>query len=241
MELTRESVRTLLELQGVDSQMDALHARRSELPEQLELDRLTAELEMARKTNAARELGFGGVSREATKVETEVANLEQKIAHESARLYGGDVTSPKELTALQAELDSLRRRKSHVEDQLLDLMEGREQADKDLTESKALVATLEEQVAMALMARDDSSTHIESDLASLETQRKEIATRVPEEAFEIYEDIRPKREGVAVAELLGNTCRGCMVSLSPFAIDVIRRSDDPLVRCENCRRILIIS
>ncbi|MHB8511991.1 MAG: zinc ribbon domain-containing protein [Actinomycetota bacterium] len=241
MELTRDSVRTLLDLQRVDSSIDALLARRSALPEQVELDRLTAEIEKVRQQTAKLELDFTVVARESTKLETEVSNLEQKLAHESERLYSGSVSSPKELTSIQAEIDALRRRKSHVEDQLLEVMDKRESSEKTLGESKAELASLESQVSAAIVARDDSSTHIESDLLDLRAERERIVPMVPDEALEIYDDIRPKRQGVAVAALEGGVCRGCMVSLSPFALDAIRRSDEPLVRCENCRRLLVIT
>ncbi|GAC1412633.1 MAG: hypothetical protein NVSMB57_08110 [Actinomycetota bacterium] len=240
MELTRDSVRTLLDLQRIDSAIDALIKRRSALPEQLELDRLTAEIEGARKSAAEKELAFGSVSRETIKLETEVSNLEQKISHETTRLYGGDVSSPKELTTIQAEIDALRRRKRTIEDQLLTAMEKRENAEKSLAEAKETLSTLESEVAAATSSRDASSTSIESDLVAYRAEREQVVHTVPEEAREIYDEIRPKREGVAVALLEHGVCRGCMVSLSPFALDAIRRSDDPLIRCENCRRMLVI-
>ncbi len=241
MEPTREAMRPLLDLQRVDSAIDRLLARQAELPEQLELDRLTVELEQAGKTDAESELAFGAVARDVAKLEAEVASLEGKIDHESKRLYGGEVSSPKELTSIQAELDGLRRRKSHIEDQLLDLMERREAAEKDRTESKELTVSLQQQLAAATVARDDAATHIGVELEDLKAEREKIVPMIPEEALERYGEIRPKREGVAVAALEGGVCRGCMVSLSPMALDEIRRSDEALIRCENCRRMLVIA
>lgn len=240
MELTRDSIRPLLDLQKVDSEIDRLLALQKELPEQVELDRLTAEFEKTKKTAAQNELTAGSVARDAGKLEAEIVNLDTKIQHESTRLYSGDVSSPKELTSIQAELDGLRKRKSHVEDQLLDIMESRETAEKSRDESTSAASDLEAKVAAAAAARDDASTHIESDLIDARAKREALVPTIPDEALEIYDSIRPKREGVAVATLEGGMCRGCMVSLSPMALDTIRRSDDPLVRCENCRRLLII-
>lgn len=240
MELTRESLRPLLDLQQVDVAIDRLQALRAELPEQLELDRLSAQLDAARTVLAERELETGAFTREQDKFEAEVAALEAKIKHETDRLYGGEVSSPKELTSIQAELDGLRRRKSHIEDQLLDLMEKREAADAALAESKDRAALLQQQKDAAAAARDDAATHIASDLEARQAEREALVPRIPPEALEMYEDLRPKKEGVAIAALEGGVCRGCMVALSPVALDAIKRSDDPLVRCENCRRLLVI-
>lgn len=242
LDLTRETMRPLLDLQQVDVAIDRLGALQKELPEQQELDRLTAERDAARTVSAQAELAFGAVSREFTKVEAEVTAIAEKIDQESKRLYGGTVSSPKELTNIQAELDALRKRKTQLEDRLLEHMESRESAEALLNQSKEAASTLEAAVTTATAARDDSSTHIELDLAEALEQREKIVPTIPEEALEIYTDIRPKREGgVAVSILEGGVCRGCMVSLSPVALDSIRRSDEPLVRCENCRRLLIIN
>lgn len=241
MELTREGMRPLLDLQRIDSTIDRLDARRAQLPEQVELDRLSEELEAARKAGAEKELGFGGVDRDVGKFEAEIQALDQKIQHESSRLYSGEVSSPKELTSIQAELDGLRRRKNHIEDQLLDLMEKRESAEKELAGSKEAISTLAEKVEQAKAARDDASLHIEQDMTAARTERSSIVPGIPAEALEIYEEIRPKKEGVAVAALERGVCRGCMVAISPVSLDAIRRSDDPLIRCENCRRLLVIT
>ncbi|HVL90452.1 MAG TPA: C4-type zinc ribbon domain-containing protein [Actinomycetota bacterium] len=240
MEPTRETVRPLLELQRIDSSVDRLNGRAAALPEQQEMDRLTEELAAARKTLAERELGFGGLSRDTAKLEAEVEALSDKIKHENDRLYSGSVGSPKELTAIQAEIDGLRKRKNHVEDQLLELMEKKEAAEKDFNESKEQVSGLESQVAAATVARDTATTDIAGEIEKLQDERRALLPSIPEEAVEVYEQVRPKKEGVAVAAYEHGVCRGCMVELSPVARDEIKRSDDPFPRCENCRRILIV-
>lgn len=240
MELTRETMRPLLELQRIDSAIDRLNQRAAALPEQVELDRLTDELAAARKTHAERELAFGAVSRETAKFEAEVTTLTDKIKHENDRLYSGSVGSPKELTAIQAEIDGLRKRKNHVEDQLLELMEKKEEAEKLFQESTAQTDALAAQQAAATTARDEASLHIAADIETLQSERTALLPSIPAEAVELYEEVRPKKEGVAVAAYEHGVCRGCMVELSPVARDEIKRSDDPFVRCENCRRLLIV-
>jgi len=240
VELTRETMRPLLDLQRIDSALDRLDQRAAALPEQQELDRLTEELAAARKLLAERELAFGGLNRETGKFEAEVEVLAEKIKHENDRLYSGSVGSPKELTSIQAEIDGLRKRKNHVEDQLLELMEKKEDAEKEFEESKAQVAALEGDVSAATAARDDATTHIAVDIEQLRHERRTLLPSIPDEAVETYEEVRPKKEGVAVAALEHGVCRGCMVELSPVARDEIKRSDDPIIRCENCRRLLII-
>jgi predicted nucleic acid-binding Zn-ribbon protein len=239
-DLTREAMRPLLELQRVDTAIARLKRRQAELPEQKALDDLETALRHARISLAERQVTFDQIARDQSRLEAEISTLDQKISHESERLYGGDIGNPKELASIQAEIDGLRRRKSHIEDQDLDLMEKREEAEKALDEAKAMVSRLEGEVSSATAARDSSSSEIASELSSHEAARAGIAPGLPEEVVELYDDLRQKKDGIGVAALEGGVCKGCNVKLSPMAVDGIKRSSEPIVRCENCRRLLVV-
>lgn len=237
-ELTRESLRPLLDLQRVDAALDRLVQRKADLPEQTALDELIAERTETQKAIAERQEAFDKSARDQTRLETEVATIEDKIAHESNRLYSGDISNPKELAAIQAELDGLRRRKNHIEDQLIDVMEVREKAEAAMNETKSKIDELTAKIGTATATRDAASVEIASETEKLTRERQAILPQIPEEALELYEDLRLKKQGVAAAKLDGNVCRGCGVSLSPLAMDKIKRSEG-IIRCENCRRILV--
>ena len=233
-------MKRLLDLQRVDSAIDRLTQRKADLPEQRTLDALASALEEARAAHAERNAGLGDVARDQSRLEGEVQMIEEKIKHESNRLYGGEITSPKELASIQAELDALRRRKNHLEDQDLEVMERREAIEKDMSALTERLEDLERQSQEATAARDAAAIEIETELGQNTTARAETLPDIPEELLEVYEELRPKKGGVAVAALEGGVCRGCGVSLSPVALDGIRRGEsDAVVRCENCRRILV--
>jgi uncharacterized protein len=239
-EATSESMKRLLDLQRVDTAIDRLTQRKADLPEQRTLDDLAAELDEARGVHAAKKAELDEVARDQGRLEGEVGMIDDKIKHESNRLYGGDITSPKELANIQAELDSLRRRKNHLEDQDLEVLERREAIEKDLAALAERLEDLERRSKEATEARDHAAVEIENELAQNAASRAEIVPDLSEELLETYEELRPKKGGVAAAALQGGVCRGCGVSLSPVALDEIKRLDaGELVRCENCRRILV--
>lgn len=238
---TREAMRPLLDLQRVDSGIDRLLARRAHLPEQVELDEVSAKREETGGVHAEREKAFNEVALQQSRVESEVQMLDDKIKHESDRLYGGEISNPKELAGIQAEIDSLRRRKAHVEDGLIDVMEQREALEKEVGELGAQLADLDGQVGAASERRDSASVDIERELAELEAQRGALRPKLSEGVLELYEELRSRKDGVGVAGLDGTVCKGCHVTLTPAAMDEIKRSSDPLIRCENCRRILVIT
>src|SRR6478752_1862405 len=102
----------LLEVQQLDTTIDQLRHRLSTLPERARVS--TAERAIvdvaARRTGA--ESRRADVRREQKRHEDEVATVEAKVTQVDRQLYGGTITSPKELEALQHELDTLRQRQT---------------------------------------------------------------------------------------------------------------------------------
>jgi len=238
--VTRESMRPLLDLQRVDSGIDRLNQRKADLPEQRELDELTSQRSGLAVTHAEAQASLDAVAREQTKLETEIQQIDDKVSHEQTRLYSGEVSNAKELANIQAELDALRRRKVHLEDQELEVMERREGIEKEHGDVASTMADLEAKVADATQRRDHASVEIEEELTRLAQERTQILPKLNGEVVELYEDIRARRGGVAVGALENGVCRACGLPLSPMQRDQIKRSDEPIIRCENCRRLLVI-
>lgn len=233
-------MKRLLELQRVDSAIDRLRQRKADLPEQRAVDELAAQLEEARAAHAPMKAQLDEIAREQSRIEGEVTSIEEKIKQESERLYGGDITSPKELANIQAELDGLRRRKNHLEDQDLEVMERREGIEKEVADLAARQEELTARATEATALRDAAAVEISNDLTANETARGDITPHIPTELHELYVDLRSKKDGVGAAALDKGVCKGCGVTLSPVALDEIRRAaPEEIVRCENCRRILI--
>ena len=231
-------MRPLLDLQRVDSGIDRLNQRKADLPEQRELDELNEQRSGIAVTHAEAQASLDAVARDQTKLETEIQQIDDKVKHEQGRLYSGEVSNPKELSNIQAELDALRRRKSHLEDEELEVMERRESIEKEHGDLLTSMTDLEAKVADATQRRDHASVEISDELTRLAKERAEIVPTLNSEVVDLYEDIRARRGGIGA--LVDGTCRACGLPLSPMQRDEIKRSDEPIIRCENCRRLLVI-
>jgi len=157
------------------------------------------------------------------------------------RLYSGEVTAPKELESLQADLEQLRRRQRMVEDHQLAAMERREPVDARLGELEAelAAATRDQEAAQAALA-----TLIEGVDAELETEgaaRAELAAALDAALVADYETCRAKANGVGAARLVGTTCQGCHLSIPATEVDRIRRAATTatIEHCDNCGCILV--
>lgn len=155
-------------------------------------------------------------------------------------MYSGQIRSEKELEALRQEIGSLRGRKADLEESLLEIME-------QVEDLESLVATLKERhveltgsVEVLTKARDTAATDIDAELARRRSEREEAAAKLPDEVLEYYDELRGRKEGVAVAELQGRTCAGCRLELTQTELEEARRdSAEGLARCEQCGRILV--
>jgi uncharacterized protein len=233
--------RALLELQGHDSAIDRLVHRRGSLPEDARLAELGQALAAVDQLTAEREGTLATVRREQVRFEDEIEMVTRKARSEEQRAVSGRVTSPKELTAIQEEVAGLKRRQGDLEDQLLERMEQRETLEAEVAELAGRREAIVAEQAEVTKARDAALVEIDRGLEAERAAREAIAPSVGEELRALYDQVRARQGGVGAAALVGNTCQGCRVSISPVELAAVRRQPpEEVKRCENCRRILVV-
>jgi len=233
--------RTLLEMQGHDSAIDRLLHRRGSLPEEARLAELGQALAAVDQLTAEREGTLATVRREQARFEDEIEMVTRKARNEEARAVSGKVTSPKELTAIQEEVAALKRRQDVLEDELLERMEQRETLEAELSELTGRREGIVGEQAEVTKVRDATLVEIDGELEAERAAREALAPKVGEELRALYDQLRARHGGVGVAALVGNTCQGCRVSISPVELAAVRRQPaEQIKRCENCRRILVV-
>lgn len=234
--------RQLLELQEVDTAIRRLQHRRANLPEQKALDENTDTLSRIATDFAQRKERLEHLERQQRRLEEEISTVEARRKSEDNRMYSGRITSERELEALRNEVNSLKQRKRDLEDELLEVMEEREELD-------GIVATLTErhteltaQATELTAARDEAASEIDAELAEQEKRRAGIAEQIPDEILDHYEELRARKEGLAVAALEGSTCSGCRLQLTPIELEEVReQAARGLAKCVQCSRILVPS
>src|SRR5688500_7346111 len=140
----------LLELQELDLTVDRLEARRKEVESGAALAEARSAADTVEQKVGEIRLALDSIGREEKRLEHEISSVDQRIQAEQKRLYDGSVANPKELSSIQAEMESLGRRKSRLEDEEIGQMEHREELegrlpplDKELAELRARVDEVE--------------------------------------------------------------------------------------------------
>ncbi len=227
----------LYHLQEFDSDIAAKELALSEIDARL-AD--TEELERTREALEERQEIRKEFDKKQREVEWEVDELDSKIEPLNKKLYGGTIGNPKELAALQEDVDSLKARKRQMEDELLEVMSAAEDAQHAQAEAARALAELEERWEADRARLLSEQQEIRVELTTLEEKRRQHSGQVDAESLRLYETLRASRQGKAVAKVERGTCQGCRITL-PMTLLQKARSGAVIVQCSSCERILYVS
>ena len=181
----------------------------------------------------------GDVQREVAKAEADVQLVRDRSARDQARLDSGQGTA-KDLQALQHEVASLARRQGELEDVELEVMERAEALEARVRELEAARAELTVKVDALEAARDKALADLDAEAAQVSANRANVVPGVGEDLVALYEKIRANSGGVGAAALHQRRCEGCRLELNQVDINrIAAAADDEVLRCEECRRILV--
>ena len=229
----------LLDLQGVDTVLAQLRHRRATLPELAQLARCAERGRLLQTRTAEVQVRADELDDAQRRLEQDVETVRTRSGRDEQRLAAGGIPG-KELERLQHEVTSLARRQSGLEDELLELMEQREQVEGELDLVRRDRAEIDEETARLTVARDAAFGEIDDDLRARQAERATVVADVPADLLALYDKIAPGNGGVGAAEVAHRRCEGCRIELAGSELAKVRgAAPDDVVRCENCRRILV--
>jgi predicted nucleic acid-binding Zn-ribbon protein len=234
------SLDPLLVLQEHDSALDRLRHRRETLGEREAL--ATAERNAAALTGrlAAARGRRDELLREEQRLDDEAQALQGKASAVERKLYSGEVSSPRELQAMQADVEQLRRLQRGLENRELELMEEREPLDVTVADLDGENAALADDLDRLRRALAAAEAEIDAEEARERAARAETAALIAPALVAEYDRCRARARGVGVARLVGSTCQGCHLSIPSTEVERIRKAPDgTIAHCDNCGCILV--
>ena len=230
----------LFALQDEDVLRGQLEYRRARLPEadavlaaeavRVQMSAEVGDLQIQRLDHARRQNRFEG----------EVAAIEVRLGELDQRLYGSAITSPKEATALQNEIGSLRRRQDDLEGQILEIMEILEPTDARLEELAAAAIVADADIAAAKVALVETEAAIDGELAESATRREAAVQSLPADVLVRYQRSLPSFGASTVVRFSGTDCSGCPYSMPSMEADRVKGLDaGTLAECSECGRLVV--
>jgi len=231
---------TLLELQEHDTATDRLRHRHETLKERAALEAAQGRLDEVETREAEMRERRDEAAQEEKRFDDESQSLEAKAAEVERKMYSGEIASPRELQAMQADVEQLRRHRRGVEEREIAVMERREALDAEVAKLGEEAATLQAEAEKLRDALAQEESTIDAELGTETAAREELAAKISSELLEEYELRRSRARGVGVARLVGGTCQGCHLSIPATEAERIRKgSAGTVAHCDNCGCILV--
>jgi predicted nucleic acid-binding Zn-ribbon protein len=239
MKASPSDQRSILDVARFDQQTNSLRHKAATLPEIAELASTTIKANNARDLRIAAETELSDVKRELLRAEADVEQVVSRITRDEARLIGGSA-SPKELEQLQHEVGTLGARRAELEEVELEIMMRVDAINERISTLKAEEAEHAAVIADLEIRKENALTVFHKDLELIAKDRAEIIQGIEKAFIDLYEKIRETSGGVGAAALSAGSCTGCNLSIN--AVEIKRMADladDEVVRCEECRCILV--
>ena len=230
----------LLVLQEHDSALDRLRHRRETLAEREALAAAEWNAAAVAGRRAAARARRDELLREEQRLDDEAQALQAKASDVERKMYSGEISSPRELQAMQADVEQLRRLQRGLENRELELMEEREPLDVTAAELDGESAALADDLDRLRRALVAAEAEIDADEARERAARAETAALIAPALVAEYDRCRTQARGVGVARLIGSTCQGCHLSIPSTEVERIRKAPEgTIAHCDNCGCILV--
>ncbi len=228
-------MKSLAQLQATDTELEALIRSHRELvarlADQQQLLEARSHYQQALDT-------FTAAGKRQKDLDFELGRVTARLKQDEDLLFSGKVKSAREVENLQAEVESLKRRKASLEDALLEAMlatEGAEAAKRTAQEALERVSQAHAAFQQEGQAR---KAELESRVAALQKQRAALLAALPAEVREAYSYLQKRMGTLVVAVVQNQTCSVCGIDTTSHTIHALRNGQ--VAYCEGCGRLLVL-
>ena len=221
-------------LHDVDSKLFEINKLLGGLPGQVE-ELATQEQNLKNSLTEKEEL----LKKTTVDIETSeniIATSQEKINTLKDKLTDGSISTNKEYDAMMETIDYEKNLVSEKETELLTLMETKDALSKEIEEDKSNLDTLIQDLASKKEALESKLSEVSDEKNSLEEERNNIIKNIDDSILAQYQTIYEARNGVAVAEILDDSCGECG-SFIPAQL-VNEALAKQVVFCGNCGRFV---
>jgi len=226
----------LYELQQVDSRIVRLESSLATLDDG---SSLRSQLAQAHSTEEASRGEVNGRQARLRDLELELQTTVAKATKVEQDLYSGRISNPKELRAMQEDVESLTRQRQRLEDEMLTLMEEVERLGDQVRTLEAERQGKERALDEHLEDYTSRQRELTADLEATRRQREVLVAEVDPELLRRYDRLRDRKGGVAVTTVSGSICGACHMNVPEALLGAAEGSDD-VHTCEDCGRILYV-
>ena len=229
----REKLKALEELQQIDLDMNEIQAAVAGHPaRQAEVE---AGVVAARKAWEQEQARLDANERERRQLESLLGMERDKVKKWEGRL--GEIRTPREYAALSREIEIAKKtndgQSEHVKEltaQAGEIRRALDEKEEELSDRESAAQAEVEEIAK-------KRAEAEEKLAGLALRRSDAVKQVDPGLLAKYENIKRRRAGVAIAPVIGMTCKGCHRNIPPQLAITLQKANS-IETCPSCHRII---
>ena len=221
-------------LQDVDNKLFEINKLLGDLPNQVQA--LTDQQEATTTSLSEKEELLKTTTVDIHTSETLIATTQEKVDTLKDKLIDGSISNNKEYDAMMETIDYEKNIIFEKENQLLILMETKENLSKEIDEDKAALDGIIEELNNKKESLNKKVEDVSEEKNALTKDRKDIVLNVDEDTLDTYMQIYEARSGVACSEILDNNCEGCGAYIPPQVVNEALAKN--IVYCGTCSRFL---
>lgn len=229
------SVKKIVELQNIDSQLLELEEILGDLPKKVEES--IAEEKETLSSIEKNKIRVKEIQLELNKMELRVKEDNEKINYLKDQLF--QVTTNRQYDAIMSEIDHLKELLDGDENVEIELLDEKDKLEKMITEQEENVESVSKDLKEKRTSLEQLMQESAEQKSKLENERKKLAKDVVPSILKRYDMVRNARQGRAAVPVLGNSCSGCGAVVPPQKIAEIKEDKTPHA-CDECMRFLYI-
>jgi uncharacterized protein len=227
----------LLTLADIDLAIARTTAARAALAQTLHIPTLRAAVEEIKGSRHEAFIERERIKAELERAESDVQVVDKRIATDEERL--AHTSSVKDAQGLEHELESLRTRRSNLEDIELAVMEQLEEASAAEARMSESLASAEQALAQASETEAVEGQRLDAELAQFAQSRSALVSQLPADLLALYERQR-ERYGHGASHLRGGVSSASGVKLTEADLQALRQAaPDSVVMCPDSNAILV--
>ena len=229
----REQIAILVRLQAIDSDIQKIEKRLGKVDgEMTGLDLELKDFESAIKEKLSIREEY---QKRYRSLESDVNMNLPKITNSKEKLTS--VKTNKEYQALLKEIEDLKTVNSKLEDQMLEILEQSDAAEKQLHENKRAFEAAEIRVAGEKAGIEKAAEEDRSRLAELKADFQTVLETIKPDILKAFRSVRSRIGNPDIAKVENAVCAGCHMNIPPQMYNEQQRFES-LKHCPQCQRII---
>lgn len=178
------------------------------------------------------------LKKQINRVEIDADNVKKRIESDTQRLNSSQ-TNAKQLPQIQHEIDSMNEKLFEIENTELELLSELEDCNNTQKNLVKLVDEIISELNQQKEKLEGELSQLLKEHSKFNNLRIKLLDNFEPDLIKLYEKVR-NDYGIGAGILDNNKCGACQITISPAEFEQIRQTDpSEIVRCENCRCILV--